>query len=172
MKALDQLLRVYQRTVAAAVLAAGYWLILLFAIADELQLGLDVIRTGILTMGIGSAVVLNWMGRIDAVLLYTRSGKRRRYPGKFWLCLRAVLHAYGSLALHMLSWRIFGYFTNSFIQIRHLLLISRLHLVFLVPLYCYVEDGEWPRRWRWEFFKSVMLRARIDQITIGGNIIF
>ncbi len=65
----------YQRTLAAAVLAVGYWLILLFTLTDEPQLGLDEFRVGILTMGIGSAVVLNWMGGIDAVLLYTRSGK-------------------------------------------------------------------------------------------------
>ena len=65
----------YQRTLAAAVLAVGYWLILLFTLTDEPQLGLDEFRVGILTMGIGSAVVLNWMGGIDAVLLYTSPGK-------------------------------------------------------------------------------------------------
>ncbi len=153
MKMLDQLLRVYQRTVAAVALAIGYWLIALYTPTSDIHLGIEVFRAGIPTMSVGSAAALNWMGGIDAVLRI-KAGTGCRTLGKRCLCLRVALHTYGSLALLTLSWRIFGYFTGGFTATRSLLTISMLHLALLVPLYYYVEAGEWPRRWRRDFINN------------------
>lgn len=149
---MDQVLQIYQRSVASVALTLVYWLLILYAPTDTLSLG--VVRIGIPTMFIGSAATLNWMGIVDAALLYSRAGRKRRHPGKLRLCLRVALHICGSLALLMLSWWIFGSITDSFVSARTLLSVSRLQLVLLAPIYYYIENGKQPVRWRRNLLKE------------------
>lgn len=149
---MDQVLQIYQRSIASAALALVYWLSILYAPTDTLSLG--VVRTGIPTMFIGSAATLNWMGMVDASLLYSRAGRKRRHPGKLRLCMRVALHTCGSLALLMLSWWIFGNITDSFASARTLLAVSRLQLVLLAPIYYYIENGKRPVCWRRNLLKE------------------
>lgn len=54
---MDQVLQIYQRSVASVALTLVYWLLILYAPTDTLSLG--VVRIGIPTIFIGSAATLN-----------------------------------------------------------------------------------------------------------------